>query len=166
MSGEGRAGRVIDLSGLRRILELDHSNYTVRVEAGARIEDLRRELAGQGFHLPLGRGAGTLGGAIAAKSVEGLRRNLIGVRAALASGEVVELGGKVMKNVAGYDLIKVLLGSWGAYAAILDVTLRLGSTPPEWLDAPEAARPFVPGRWHRALKQAFDPDNRLNPWLY
>ncbi|MCX5787707.1 MAG: FAD-binding protein [Elusimicrobia bacterium] len=164
--GEARGGKDLSLAGLGRVLELDRANYSATVEAGMKLEDLRHALAAEGFHLPLGRGAGTLGGAIAAKSVEGLRYAVLGLRAALASGEVVELGGKVVKNVAGYDLIKVLLGSWGAYAAILEVTLRLAAKPPAWLETPETARRFVPGRWHRTLKHAFDPDNRLNPWIY
>ncbi|MBI5202938.1 MAG: FAD-binding protein [Elusimicrobia bacterium] len=156
----------LSTAGLDSILELDRSNYTATVEAGVRLEELRARLAKDGFHLPFGRGAGTLGGAIACKSVEGLRDNLLGCRALLSNGAVVELGGKVVKNVAGYDLLKVLLGSWGAYAVLLDVTLRVLPRPPAWLEAKEHARTFSPGRWHRALKRAFDPDNRLNPSVF
>ncbi|MBI4346493.1 MAG: FAD-binding protein, partial [Elusimicrobia bacterium] len=156
----------VSTAALSSVRELDRGNYTVTVEAGVRVEDLRARLAREGFGLPLGRGEGTLGGAIACKSVAGLRESLLGLRAVLADGSVVELGGKVVKNVAGYDLIKVLLGSWGAYAVILEATLRLSAREPAWRDAPESARTFSPTRWHRALKRAFDPDNRLNPGVF
>ncbi|MBI4423415.1 MAG: FAD-binding protein, partial [Elusimicrobia bacterium] len=155
----------LELLPLSSIRELDRGNYTATVEAGARVPELRAALAAEGFHLPFGPAAGTLGGAIACRSAWGLRDNLLGARALLASGEVVELGGKVVKNVAGYDLLKVLLGSQGGYAALLEVTFRVLARPPVPGSDPLPA-PFAPNRWHRALKKAFDPGNRLNPWVF
>lgn len=156
----------LSTAGLASIRELDRANYTATVEAGIRLEDLRAALAKDGFHLPFGRGLGTLGGAVACKSVAGLRDNLLGARVLLGNGDVVELGGKVVKNVAGYDLLKALLGSWGAYGVLLEVTLRVTARPPACLETAESARTYAPTRWHRALKRAFDPDNRLNPWVF
>ena len=71
-----------------------------------------------------------------------------------------------MKNVAGYDLWRLLLGSWGTYALILDATLKLrprSSAPrPRPLPPP---RSFAANAWARRVKAAFDPDNLFNPWL-
>ncbi|MBU2575286.1 MAG: hypothetical protein KKH28_14555, partial [Elusimicrobia bacterium] len=86
---------------------------------------------------------------------------------ALADGAVVTLGGKIVKNVAGYDALKLLCGSMGAYAVILTVTLRtvLGTDIPSGGAA--AFEPgFEPDEYHIRLKKAFDPRNLLNPWIY
>jgi len=86
------------------------------------------------------------------------------MRVLLGNGDVVDLGGKVVKNVAGYDVPRLMLGSWGAYGVILDVTLKLHSRSVCDAKAQEP-KPFSPDEWHRRLKQAFDPENVLNPWL-
>lgn len=166
---------VLRTAGLDRIVDLDAANYTVTVEAGITLAELAKRLKeadGPPFHLPVEPGPGTLGGAIASKACLELRDVVIGMRVALASGEVVELGGKVVKNVAGYDAGKLFFGSWGTFGVILEVTLKLASSQElAWRMKRASSRRtssagFVPNRWHRALKGAFDPQNRLEPKVF
>ncbi len=160
---------ILETSGMNAVLELDAANFTVTVEAGITLRRLREELRGRGLELGLAVSEGTVGGLIGAKSDPRLRDRLLGVRAALAGGEVVELGGKVVKNVAGYDVCKLLLGSWGSLAVILEATLRVfpasSKNEPPLLEPP-AFEPFKPNPWQRAAKRAFDPGNLLSPWVF
>ena len=156
---------VLRTDNLNKVLEFDRSNYTARAEAGIAARDLKSTL-GKGFYAPIPDFPGTLGGMIASKAWVGLRNHILGMRILLANGDVIDLGGKVMKNVAGYDAAKLLLGSWGSLAVILDVTLKLYPFPVETQRTLPALKPFVPNAWHRKAKEAFDPENRLNPWVF
>jgi hypothetical protein len=75
----------------------------------------------------------------------------------LPTGDVVSLGAKTMKNVAGYDAGKLLIGSWGTLGIILDVTFRLFPYPAVALKGDPAPRPFVFRDLHKRIKKAFDP---------
>jgi glycolate oxidase len=152
-------------TGLGRITDLDRANLTLTAEAGVSVHGLRRELEAQGLHARLFPVSGTLGGLLATRHWPGLRDDLLGLRLLLSTGEVVELGGKVVKNVAGYDLARFLLGSWGACAVILEATLKLHARPPEVpAVAPPPRRPAW-NAWSLRARAAFDPAGRLNPWL-
>ena len=152
-------------TGMNSVLDWDRGNYTVTVEAGVSLRSLRAELAAQGFHLRWPDLGGTLGGALASKAWPGLRDDLLGLRVLLSDGEVVELGGKTVKNVAGYDAARLVLGSWGTLGVIIDATLRLHSSPRE-IPAPGAPRPFASSPWGGRVKAAFDPRNLMNPWFH
>jgi FAD/FMN-containing dehydrogenase len=94
---------------------------------------------------------------------------LLGLEVVTAEGELLELGGKTVKNVAGYDAVRLLCGSLGAYGVILAATFALAAGKEE--DAPGFAEPaawdaFEPSELHRRLKRGFDPRNLLNPWIY
>jgi glycolate oxidase subunit GlcD len=149
-------------TGMSRILDWDRKNLTLTVEAGISLGGLHRELEPQGFHLRLPKVGGTLGGLLATRPWPGIREDLIGMRLLLSNGDVVELGGKVVKNVAGYDLPRVVLGSWGSFGVILDATFKIHARP---VDVPLALLP-VPtpefGPWSLKLKAAFDPDDRFS----
>lgn len=156
----------LNTAGLSGILELDRPNQTLTVEAGISPYALHMELAARGFYLRLPEGGGTLGGMLATKAGAGLRDDILGMRLLLADGTVVEFGGKVVKNVAGYDVSKLVLGSWGTLGVILEATFKLYSSPqlkPKLTRAPVS---FQPGPWQRKIKGAFDPDNLLNPWFF
>lgn len=148
-------------TGLSRIVDLDAANLTVTVEAGISLHGLHRELETRGFHLRLPKGGGTLGGLLATRPWPGVREDLLGMRLLLSTGEVVELGGKVVKNVAGYDLPRAALGSWGEFGAILEVTLKLFARPSPIPSAPSASRPPEWSAWARRLQSAFDPGGRF-----
>ncbi len=155
---------LISTVGLDQILDWDKENYTVTVETGISVQALRQSLAAQNFHLRLPDGRGTLGGVLACKACPALRGDVLGMRILLADGEVVDLGGKVVKNVAGYDVPRLLLGSWGTLAVILDVTLKLYSVSQE-VQLMGEPKPFAAGPWQKRIKEAFDSKNIFNPYF-
>lgn len=155
----------VSTTGLNRIIDWDRRNYTLTVEAGIAPRDLQMELARENFFVRLPDAGGTLGGLLATKAFLPILDDILGMRLLLADGSPVELGGKVVKNVAGYDVPRLLVGSWGTLGVILDVTLKLYSRPP----APSTVgitTPFKPDPWQRKIKRAFDPNNLFNAWFY
>jgi glycolate oxidase subunit GlcD len=152
-------------TGLGRIADLDKRNYTITVETGVSIHALQRELESQGVFVRLPKGGGTVGGLLATRPWAGLREDILGMRVLLSNGDVVELGGKVVKNVAGYDLSRLLLGSWGTYGLILEVTMKLHARPAAGPEAVPTPRPPKLSPWARRVRKAFDPEGRLNPGL-
>ncbi len=117
------------LSGIR---EYSPDDMVVTAGAGMSLDNLQAELQARGQLLPLDppcADRATLGG-IVATNAQGLwqaayglpRDRLLGVRVVLANGTVVKGGGKVVKNVAGYDLCKLFAGSWGTLGFITEVT--------------------------------------------
>ena len=131
----------LDLSALDRIVEYDPEDLTLTAEAGITVAALRQTLAARGQELPL-EGAqasrATLGGLLAADA-SGPRRlrfgaphdRILGARFALADGTIVRSGGKVVKNVAGYATHRLLCGSRGGLAVILEASLKLAPAPEE-----------------------------------
>lgn len=129
---EGAA--VCSLSGLNGVVNFDHENLTIIVQAGITFPALDAVLAERGQMLPLRPRFGsqaTLGGALATSDsgpcrlLYGGPRDLVtGLRAVLPGGAVVAFGSTCMKNVAGYAVEKLLLGSRGTLAALAEVTLR------------------------------------------
>lgn len=132
-------GLVVCMGRLNRIVEYDPDDLTITAEAGISLEDLQRAVSPRGQMLPLdppGPPTATLGGIVAAnlsgpmRMRHGAPRDLVlGLRAALTSGEVIHTGGKTVKNVAGYDLTKLFVGSFGTIGAITEVTVRLVPAP-------------------------------------
>jgi glycolate dehydrogenase FAD-binding subunit len=128
---------VVCLRRLNRVLAHAHSDLTATVEAGATVEELNDALAQYGQWLPLDSvQEGTIGGAIATNDSGPLRHRfgtprdlLIGVHLATTDGRLIKAGGNVVKNVAGYDLGKLVSGSFGAFAAIVSATFKLLPRP-------------------------------------
>ena len=132
---------VLETASLGGILDHVPEDLTVTVGAGMRLDALRAALAAHGQFLPLdpphaARGA-TVGGVIAANSngfsryrYGGVRDLLLGLRVALADGTVARAGGRVVKNVAGYDLNKLYTGSLGTLGIITEATLKILPVPP------------------------------------
>jgi glycolate oxidase FAD binding subunit len=120
---------------------IDHvpADLTVTVGAGTQMADLAAVLDRAGQFLPLDpphADEATVGGVIAANSngfwrarYGGVRDLLIGTRTALADGTVARAGGLVVKNVAGYDLDKLLVGSFGTLGVIVEATLKVLPLP-------------------------------------
>jgi len=152
-------------AGLGRFIDLDKRNYTLTVETGISVHALHRELESQGVFVRLPKAGGTVGGLLASRPWNGLREDILGMRVLLANGDVVELGGKVVKNVAGYDLPRLLLGSWGTFGVILEVTMKLHARPVEVPAALPAIAPPKLSPWALKVREAFDPAGRLNPAL-
>lgn len=129
----------LDMSAMNSIVEYEPDDFTITVQAGLSLADLQRELASNGQFLPLDHPQferATVGG-ICAVGRGGLRRNafggprdwLIGMRMVKADGTTVKGGGKVVKNVSGYDLPKLFAGSLGTLGVIAEVTFKLRPQP-------------------------------------
>jgi glycolate oxidase FAD binding subunit len=134
-----RAGIVLGMRRLARVIEHEPGDLTVTAEAGLTVDALQETLRARGQWLSLDPPDGaraTVGGLIAANAA-GPRRQLygtvrdllIGVTVVTAAGEVVRGGGKVVKNVAGYDLPKLFVGSWGTLGVVVDATFKLRPRP-------------------------------------
>jgi glycolate oxidase FAD binding subunit len=130
---------VIALNRLNRLLEHDDANLTTTVEAGMSLAQLQGITARQNQFAPFDpphAERATIGGIIAAnlngprRMSHGSVRDLVtGMKVVLASGEQIKAGGKVVKNVAGYDMCKLFVGSLGTLGIITEVTLRTAPVP-------------------------------------
>jgi glycolate oxidase FAD binding subunit len=134
-----QADVVIELGKLNRVIEHDHANLTATVQSGITLSALQTALAPQRQFVPLDAPLperATVGGIVAA-NLNGPRRSyygsvrdlVIGMRVVLASGEQIKAGGKVVKNVAGYDMCKLFVGSLGSLGIITEATLRMAPIP-------------------------------------
>jgi glycolate oxidase FAD binding subunit len=133
----------LSTSGLAKIVEHNAGDLTAVLEAGVPLADAQAVFAeeGQRFALdpPLGAGGGaTIGGVVATGDTGPLRgryggpRDLVvGMRVALSDGTLAKSGGKVIKNVAGYDIAKLFGGSFGTLGAIVEVSVRLHPVAPD-----------------------------------
>jgi glycolate oxidase FAD binding subunit len=134
-----RVDAVLEMRGLNRILAHDHGDLTATIEAGAPLREVNAVLARQGQWLPLDppfADRATIGGLLASNDSGPLRHRfgtprdlVIGVRLATTDGVLSKAGGKVVKNVAGYDLGKLVTGSFGSLAAIVSATFKLSPLP-------------------------------------
>ncbi|HTW18720.1 MAG TPA: FAD-binding oxidoreductase [Mycobacteriales bacterium] len=125
--------------GLDRIVEHAAGDLVVTVQSGVRLADLQVSLgpAGQWLALDPPEAGATIGGVVAAGSSGPCRLRygtprdlLVGITVVLADGTVAKSGGKVVKNVAGYDLGKLFTGSFGTLGVIAECTFRLHPLPP------------------------------------
>ncbi len=136
---------VVSCRRLDRLLEHAVGDFTVTVQAGMPLRDLQAALAEQGQWLALdwpwgsgadGQGSGSIGGLVARGMAAGLRQRYLGVRDQVigiallrADGTAARAGGKVVKNVAGYDLVRLFTGSWGSLGLITELSLRTYPQP-------------------------------------
>jgi glycolate dehydrogenase FAD-binding subunit len=139
----GNAPRTLDVVvktyRLNRLIDHDHANLTATAQSGITLNALQAALVRQKqfvpFDPPLPERS-TVGGVVAA-NLNGPRRNsygsvrdlVIGMKVVLASGETIKAGGKVVKNVAGYDMCKLFTGSLGTLGIIAEMTLRVAPVP-------------------------------------
>jgi glycolate oxidase FAD binding subunit len=158
------AARVrLDASALREADEVDESEGVARFPAGAKLAEIEARLAGSIWQLPLDPpgAAGTLGGALASAALGPRfghpRDSVLGLHVALASGELVKCGGRVVKNVTGYDLAKLFVGSGGALGVITAAWLRLRPRP----ERSELLIARAPAGPERALAAARAPTARI-----
>ena len=135
-------GLLLDMGGLNQVTEHSPGDLILVAGAGATIAELTRvaETGDQELlsDFPADRtdSGSTLGGAIATRAVGPrrigrlpLREVVLGVTVVLADGTIAKAGGKVVKNVAGYDLAKLMTGSWGTLGIIASAAIRLYPKP-------------------------------------
>jgi glycolate oxidase FAD binding subunit len=127
------------LSRLNQIVEHEPADLTVTIQAGKSLADLQRHLAESGQFLALDPPSSqnaTIGGILAvnasgpSRHAYGTARDLIlGMRAVQADGRIIKAGGRVVKNVAGYDLSRLFIGSLGSLGVIVEACFRLAPLP-------------------------------------
>ena len=139
--GQRLHGELLDVRPLAGVVDYEPSELVVTVRAGTRLRELQALLAERGQCLPFeppqfGVGS-TIGGAVAAglsgparASVGSLRDYVLGVQIVNGKGELLTFGGQVMKNVAGYDVSRLMAGSLGTLGVIVQVSLKVLPVPP------------------------------------
>ncbi|MCM3042271.1 FAD-binding protein [Paenibacillus motobuensis] len=134
-----QGGIVVAMSRMNKLLDLDTDNLTATVQPGLNTKKFHQEVERRGLFYPPDPSSmviSTLGGNImeGAGGLRGLKYGttkdyVIGLEAVLPSGEMICTGGKLYKDVAGYDLTKLLVGSEGTLALITEATLKLMPAP-------------------------------------
>lgn len=134
-----RVDAMLSTAQLNRVLAHQHGDLTATIEAGTTLHGVNAELARHGQWLPLDppfADRATIGGILATNDSGPLRHRygtprdlVIGVRLATTDGALAKAGGQVVKNVAGYDLSKLVCGSFGSLAAIVSATFKLSPLP-------------------------------------
>jgi glycolate oxidase FAD binding subunit len=139
--GERLAGEVLDTRVLRGVVNYEPSELVVTVQAGTPLAELEQVLAAAGQSLPFepphfGAGA-TVGGMVAAglsgparASVGAVRDYVLGLDMVNGRGEHLVFGGQVMKNVAGYDVSRLMAGAMGTLGVLTQVSLKVLPLPP------------------------------------
>ena len=140
-TGEMNATVAIGTANLAHIADYQPEDLTITVGAGARIRDLQQLLARNGQWLPLdppSLDAATVGGLVATAASGPLRArygtprdHVLGVEIVSGDGRKLSFGGQVVKNVAGYDMVRPIVGSRGTLGLITRVSLRLRPLPGE-----------------------------------
>jgi len=150
--GQGLSGGAVPVCGgivlsterMNRILEIDRENLTVTAQPGVITGNLHRAVEAEGLFYPPdpasldscclgGNIAENAGGPRAVKY--GVTKDFVcGLQAVLPGGEIIRMGGKRVKDVTGYNLIQLLVGSEGTLAVVTEITLRLLPLPPARVD--------------------------------
>ncbi len=135
-----QGGIVLSLEKMNRILEIDKENLMVTVEPGVITGDLHRAVEAEGLFYPpdpASLDSCSIGGNIAEgaggpRAVKyGTTKDYVcGLEAVLPSGDIVHMGGKLVKNQTGYNLVQLLVGSEGTLAVVTKIILRLLPLPP------------------------------------
>ena len=135
-------GAELSTRGMTAIVEHNRGDLTAVLQPGACLRELQQTFGAAGQMLaldpPLGNAdAATIGGVVATADSGPLRHRygaardlVLGITAALPDGTVARAGGKVIKNVAGYDLAKLFAGSFGTLGLITEIAVRLHPRPP------------------------------------
>ena len=137
-------GIVLSLEKMNRILEIDKENLMVTVEPGVITGDIHRAVEAEGLFYPpdpasldsCSIGGNVAEGAGGPRAVKyGVTKDYVcGLEAVLPSGEIITCGGKLVKNVTGYNLIQLLIGSEGTLAVVTKIILRLLPLPKVQVD--------------------------------
>ena len=139
LPGDAPAEFAIATRGLDRVVSVSGADLVASVQAGATLDRVRRELAAHGLWLaldPPGHPERTIGSIFATGTTGALRQgygpardHVLGCTVVAGDGRVIEAGGRVVKNVAGYDLTRLQVGAFGAFGVITSLHLRLRALP-------------------------------------
>ncbi len=133
------AENTLSIAALSGVVDYVPGDLTITVRGGTPLSEIQRITAEQGQWLslnPFGNPGGTIGATVATASsgplVHGfgsIRDLVVGIELVTGEGRLIRGGGRVVKNVAGFDLVRLVTGSWGTLGVITEVTLRLYSIP-------------------------------------
>jgi glycolate oxidase FAD binding subunit len=139
LPADAPADLVVSTRGLEQIVSVSPADLVATVQAGTPMEVLRRRLADYGMWLaldPPGRAERSIGSVVATATAGPLRHgfgpvrdHVLGCSVVTGDGRLVNAGGRVVKNVAGYDLTKLQVGGFGGFGIIAEVHLRLRALP-------------------------------------
>jgi glycolate oxidase FAD binding subunit len=134
-----RADEHLILSGHSGVTEYEPGDLTLTARAGTTLTDLSKITRREGQWLPLdpfGPADGTLGATIATASAGPLasafgtpRDQVLGCELVIGTGDIVRAGGRVVKNVAGFDLVRLNAGAWGTLGVLTQISVRLRALP-------------------------------------
>lgn len=133
-------GPILEMGGLNGIIEYDPGEYTFTALAGTAVAEIQEALAQNNQYLPfdplLAAAGATLGGTVAANlsgsgrtRYGGVRDFILGIQFIDGHGRLIRSGGKVVKNAAGFDLPKFMVGSLGRYGALVEITFKVFPQP-------------------------------------
>lgn len=137
-------GPILETTRLRGLIEYDASEFTFTALAGTPLREISAALAERGQYLPfdpvLAKSGATLGGTVAAGlsgpgrfRYGGVRDFILGIRFVDGSGQLLRMGGKVVKNAAGFDLPKFFVGSLGRFGVLAEITFKVFPRPASFL---------------------------------
>jgi glycolate oxidase FAD binding subunit len=139
LATDAPADLAVSTRSLEQIVSVSPADLVATVQAGTPVETLRRRLADSGMWLaidPPGRPERSIGSVVATATAGPLRQgfgpvrdHVLGCTVATGDGRLVNAGGRVVKNVAGYDLTKLQVGGFGGFGIIAEVHLRLRALP-------------------------------------
>ena len=139
LPADAPADLAVSTRALDQVISVSPADLVATVQAGAPLDALRRRLADEGMWLaldPPGRPDRSIGSIVATATAGPLRHgfgpvrdHLLGCTVATGDGRLVQAGGRVVKNVAGYDLTKLQVGGFGGFGIIAEVHLRLRALP-------------------------------------
>ncbi len=129
------AAERLEVNGLHGIVSYEPGDLTLTARTATTLAEIERVTASEGQWLPLdahGMSSGTLGATVATASAGPLaaafgtpRDHVLGCEFVSGTGDVVRAGGRVVKNVAGFDLVRLVTGAWGTLGALTELTVRL-----------------------------------------
>jgi glycolate oxidase FAD binding subunit len=134
--GAAPSGELLDMNGLSGISSYEPTELVVTARAGTPLAELEAALEGQGqclpFEPPRFAAGGTVGGMVAAglagparAAVGSVRDHVLGLTLLNGKGELLSFGGQVAKNVAGYDVSRLMVGSWGILGIVCEVSIKV-----------------------------------------
>ena len=134
-----KGGLIMVLTRMNKIIDIDEENFIVRVQPGVIVSDIHKAVEEKGLFYPpdpssssictIGGNVGECAGGPRAVKYGVTRDYVLGLRAVLPSGKVIQTGVSTAKGVAGYDLTRLLVGSEGTLAVVTEITLRLLPKP-------------------------------------
>lgn len=146
-TGSGMTGGAVPVKGgivlvttrMNKILDIDENNFIIRVQPGVIVSDIHKSVEEKGLFYPpdpssstvctIGGNIGECAGGPRAVKYGVTRDYVLGLRAVLPSGEVIQTGVSTAKGVAGYDLTRLIVGSEGTLAVVTEITLKLLPKP-------------------------------------